>query len=554
MQYFRKNYINIIIFLLLIVMAYLSSRLISDNPGMSVSRWIFKLAPVVVIGVTIAVVKISTQTGYTISTLFGPSPLNIDKRIFMISVTLAIAIGVSIIFNPFDFIMPIFIGIIICLFLLSVYMVVDHKMVDAIGLLLILLPFITYVEDQLVRWKAGFSFEWITIKIAIIALFASVWVFVNIFVDKKPMVKGKFNVLVLIFGATTFFSAVFSIDIAYSLKRWLFEIVYPIVVYFIIINSIGHKIDIRRFMSYLVVSVFLNLTLVLYYFAKYGTNNPLLNSRLLHLNFADGVLIANVLIMVIPFVIAFLATTHTKSLKLLFYAMIAIGIVGLIVSFARMAQISMAIGLLAFGLNKKTRKYLMLFIAVSVLIFIFNFEKLDPYLSKYKTLTSFESVVYTPSMEKRYWGWRAALEMFRDHPLTGVGIGRFNQEYANYGTLYYSEWASGYIPMISAHNTYLNYLAETGILGVLLLLTIFSAIVVKGFSLLKKADDNYVFKYSLLVSVFVFLVNNLVSGTTFAYVKEIDKGLVFWSITAIIMSYGIIEKNQGNHLLDRGQI
>ena len=554
MQYFRRNFVDIIIFLLLIAMAYLSSRVISDYPGMSISRWVFKLAPVVAIGVTIAVVKISTQPGYAISTLFGSSPLNINIRILIVSIFLAIAVGAAIIFNPFDFIMPTFVGSIIFLFFLSVYMIVNHKLIDAIGLLLLSLPFITYVEDQLVRWETGFSFEWITIKIAIIVLFASVWVFVNIFVDKKPIVKGKFNALILIFVAITFFSAIFSVDIVYSLKRWLFEVVYPIVIYFIIINSIRHEIDIRRFMSYFVASVFLNLTLVLYYFAKYGGSNRALDKHLLHLNFADGVLVANVLIMTIPIVIAFLATTHIKSLKLLLYSMIALGIAGLTVSFARMAQISMAIGLLAFGFNKKTRKFLMLFIVMCVLIFIFNFERLDPYLSKYKTLTSFERVVHAPSMEKRYWGWKAALQMFQDHPLTGVGIGRFNQEYVNYGTLYYSAWADDYVPMISAHNTYLNYLAETGIPGTILLLAIFSAIVVKGFGLLKKADSNHVFMYSLLVSVFVFLINNLVSGTTFAHVKEIDKGMTFWSITAIIMSYGIIKKNQGNHLLDKDQI
>jgi O-antigen ligase len=149
--------------------------------------------------------------------------------------------------------------------------------------------------------------------------------------------------------------------------------------------------------------------------------------------------------------------------------------------------------------------------------------------------------------------------MFRDHPLAEVGIGRFNQEYANYGELYFSEWAykqgylSGYVPMISAHNIYLNYLAETGLIGVLLLLTIFSIIVIKGFSLVKKAKSSYIFKYSLLISVLSFLLAGFWGGVTFGFLKEIDQGMIFWSITAIIMSYGAMGKNQVNHFRGRGQ-
>ena len=551
-QYLSKNYLNIIIYALVVVMAYLLSKVIVNNPGMSVSGWIFSFAPVVAVGITIAVIKISAQTGNTISSFLPPSPLNVDKRIFLVVTSLAIILGLSIIFNPFDFIMPIFIGIIVGLFLLSIYMLVNDRSIDAIGLLLISLPFITYAEFEIIR-KIEFSSDWITIKIAIILLFSVTWVFVNVFMNKKPLVKGKFNALVLIFVAITLLSAVLSVDINYSLKRWLFEIVYPILFYFLIINSIRHEKDIPRFLSYLIASVFLNLTIALYYFAKYGGSNPVLDKHLLHIHFADGVLVANTLIMTIPIIIAFLAATHRKSFKLLFFTMMALGIIGLILSFARVVQVIMVIGLLAFCLIRKTRRYLIAFIAVSVLIFIFNFEKLDPYMSKFKHFTSFESIVHSSSMEKRYGGWKAALRMYKDNPMTGVGIGRFNQEYTNYGVLYYSLWASGYVPMISAHNIYLTYLAETGIPGILLLLTIFAAIVVKGFRLVKKRDDKLLFKYALLISIIMFLGNSIVDGIMFAYVKEIDKGMIFWSITAIIMSYGTLEKNLGNHLLDKGR-
>ena len=522
-------------------MGYLLGKVITDNPGMSVSRWIFGLAPVFVVGAAIAIVKANAHAGFDLSTFLSFPRLNAGGGALLLIAVLAAAIGLSVTFNPFDSIMPIFIGIIISLFLTSVYMVMNNKPIDAIGLLLISFPFITYAEF-IVSSTFGISSELITVKTAVILIFTAIWFICNHLIYRNNIVKTKFDALILLFIILTFLSAIFSANIGYSLGRWLFEIIYPLSFYFLVINSVRHEKHIEKFMYYLVAGVFLNLALVLYYFAKYGGGNTLLDRYMLNLNFADGVLIANMLIMVMPVAVAFLVTTQSKGMKALLYMMLILGIAGLVLSFARMAQAITVIGLLAFGLNKKTRKYVLLMIAVGAFVFVFDSEKLNPYMSKYGSMTSLEDVVHASSMEKRYGGWRAALGMVKDHPFTGVGVGRFNQEYANYGVLYYSEWASGYVPMISAHNLYLNYLAETGIPGFVLLLTIFLTILTRGFHLIKNAGSNYVFKFSILISVLVFMANSLVDGITFAYVKEIDKGMVFWSMTAIIMSYGIIEK------------
>ncbi|MBI4301470.1 MAG: O-antigen ligase family protein, partial [Chloroflexi bacterium] len=55
--------------------------------------------------------------------------------------------------------------------------------------------------------------------------------------------------------------------------------------------------------------------------------------------------------------------------------------------------------------------------------------------------------------------WQAAAEMFRDHPLLGVGIGNFGYFYPQYAL---PDWD---IPAIHAHNYYLNLLAEVGVVG-----------------------------------------------------------------------------------------
>jgi putative inorganic carbon (hco3(-)) transporter len=55
--------------------------------------------------------------------------------------------------------------------------------------------------------------------------------------------------------------------------------------------------------------------------------------------------------------------------------------------------------------------------------------------------------------------WQAGLAMFADHPLLGVGIGNYAVAYPDYAPPHF------YDALGHAHNVYVNFLAETGLLG-----------------------------------------------------------------------------------------
>jgi len=76
----------------------------------------------------------------------------------------------------------------------------------------------------------------------------------------------------------------------------------------------------------------------------------------------------------------------------------------------------------------------------------------------------------------RYVLWDAAWRMFRDHPWTGVGPGHYLTAFPRYfsGTLEgQSDWAT-------AHNLYLHQLAERGVVGEAVLLTLFAVFLVRA--------------------------------------------------------------------------
>lgn len=81
---------------------------------------------------------------------------------------------------------------------------------------------------------------------------------------------------------------------------------------------------------------------------------------------------------------------------------------------------------------------------------------------------------YNFANAERLAHWVAGLEMFRDHPLIGVGIGNYANVYPHYTQGVFT------IPLGHAHNFYINMAAETGILGLLTFLLFLTAVFLVG--------------------------------------------------------------------------
>ncbi len=78
------------------------------------------------------------------------------------------------------------------------------------------------------------------------------------------------------------------------------------------------------------------------------------------------------------------------------------------------------------------------------------------------------------STAERLAHWIAGINMFLDHPLTGVGIG-------NYGTAYAPYHVTIFVNSLDhAHNYYINTAAETGILGLITFILFLLAMFVAG--------------------------------------------------------------------------
>ena len=80
--------------------------------------------------------------------------------------------------------------------------------------------------------------------------------------------------------------------------------------------------------------------------------------------------------------------------------------------------------------------------------------------------------------------WRGAAEMIADYPLTGVGPGLFGRVFREYRDPAYVDDRLG-----TAHNAYLNAMAETGLLGAAVMLAAGTAIALAWWRLWRGAED-----------------------------------------------------------------
>jgi O-antigen ligase len=203
------------------------------------------------------------------------------------------------------------------------------------------------------------------------------------------------------------------------------------------------------------------------------------------------------------FLIIFLLREHKKNLKILYSVMLVLCLVGLFLTKSRGSYAGFAVGALAvlwfnFRSIKKFIISILAMIAVSVpLIFLSDAFKRIMQIFDFKEA----------NISWRFVLWERALYMFKQSPIFGVGFARFNDvDFSSRLNDFSFERLHvfvGYPKIVSffmdpkydfsnahAHNSYLQYLAETGIVGLGLLIFFWIFIfkkILKGYNTIK--DD-----------------------------------------------------------------
>jgi O-antigen ligase len=153
---------------------------------------------------------------------------------------------------------------------------------------------------------------------------------------------------------------------------------------------------------------------------------------------------------------------------------------GILTSYSRGAWLGVACGLgvLALLLGPRSRACVIIAVPIALLIFAGGMANLLPGSlqervgSISEVAGPFDASSATVTDEnfaavERMAHWQAGWRMFEDHPVLGVGAGNFNARYPDYYVREEFRFSQGH-----AHNVYIHILAESGLLGLLLYLTV----------------------------------------------------------------------------------
>ncbi len=193
--------------------------------------------------------------------------------------------------------------------------------------------------------------------------------------------------------------------------------------------------------------------------------------------------------------------------KVLLWIFFVLNIVALLLTMTRSYYISVSLAIVLLMLLKNWRWFVfgtITFAAISVFVFTFP----NPVKSRFQTLLDPSFV----SNKARVYMWKAAVEMIKDHPMTGIGRGNWEKQAREvYFPRYEKEWIFSEDMYPHPHNIYLSYWVDTGIVGLMLFLGLWGVVIWKLFTIVGKLDIGS-FGNALIMGTLLSLVNLLVAG------------------------------------------
>jgi len=322
--------------------------------------------------------------------------------------------------------------------------------------------------------------------------------------SKIEFVKTPLNIplLLLTISALTSFLAARAV---YLSQRDFINLTASILLYLVIIDVIRTKEQILKLLLVLICLTGITAlygTLQFYgmdYF-KYWVGN--IGRKRMFATFGNPNFLAEYLICILPisFVIALLGRKKIYSVVCglsFFISCLALLIsqtraswIGAFVSFIFMALLFVFKDKAFITKNKKKLLIIPLLIIVVCITFVglnlIRHNISDSYALGQRIKTIFNDPF-------RVFVWKATWQMFRDHPLTGVGLGNFKLLYVDYQALLLSrQQLPSYIitsNVMRAHNEYLQVAAEMGLPGLVIVCWLIIALFRHGLWVFKNIPD-----------------------------------------------------------------
>ena len=330
------------------------------------------------------------------------------------------------------------------------------------------------------------------------------WIYIQYISNRIQVVKT--NLYLPIFGFIVWsFITLFWVEDGYLATIMLAQFSSSALIFILIVNTFKDYKLVELIPKVLVISMLIVaiIGLMQYYFPNnYFIQNIFSQAAKPSATFGNKNMASHFIVMTLPLSIVLLIMSKINS-RIIFYSITTIfGFWFLIYAVARQAYVAMAIELfvliLFFALdyyknkdqslwvnhaNPKTKVFAMLSVVLS-LILVSNFSTEGSFTGGSSKI-EFVKKIDVEGVSSRFPAWINTIEMIKEHPVSGVGVGQWQESYP----LYYDRkmkdtFFNEKVHLDRLHNDYLEILADVGLVGMALLIWIVYLVVIKVWRIL----------------------------------------------------------------------
>ncbi|MGE5393498.1 MAG: O-antigen ligase family protein [Candidatus Saccharibacteria bacterium] len=358
--------------------------------------------------------------------------------------------------------------------------------------------------------------------------FSLFWILVTSFTSTMPVVSFKFLLSRIWFIAGFYFITAKLFESSRNIEKyvWLYTIPLLVVIFYATYRHLGYGLWDKQAAHFVV--------------------NPFYND---HTSY--GAVIA----MYVPFLFGFSFTKiYSPALRIFVRMVLCILLLGLTLSYARAAWLSMMVALAIWAVLRLRIRFRTIFTTFLVLIsLLVIFQKqIVMYLERNNTessanlgehLSSMTNIKSDASNLERINRWSCAIRMFEDKPVFGWGPGTYMFNYAPYQlkaerTIISTNSAN----RGNAHSEYLGPLAESGFMGLIYFLILIITISYTAIHAYSRTNDKRL--KTLLMSALLGLVTYFIHGTMNNFLDTDKLSVPFWGFTAAIVAIDIYTRKQ----------
>lgn len=354
-----------------------------------------------------------------------------------------------------------------------------------------------------------------------------VYVFNIVFKKVKPLTKPSIIMPIILYIIFITINTITSNDPIGSFRDLSIHLT-SIGFIFVLINSIRSKKDFNILVVLLIISATLTAVYGLYQLATGNVvmedkwvdeaTNPDLQTRIYSV-FGNPNIFAEYLIMLIPISLSSFWFSKRIHKKALFLITSLVLVLALVLTMSRGGWIGFAFGIFVFILLVEKRLLLLAIPAAIGGLFILP----DAILNRLMSILNFAD----SSNDYRIRMWKFTLEVIRDNWLVGVGFGHlpFREAFGRYTRT---------MVTYHAHNTYLETMAEMGILGFIVFISFLFVLFKYTIKKLIKGNDEYtkIITAGILSGLAAVLVQGLVENIL--YMPRII--ISFWILVGLLIT------------------